>query len=155
MLLLAVLMLTPLIIMRLWNWYTDYFQIYTHRVVRMQHSLDPYPCAELKLSKPTDPDSCPAIVRRHLYTPPLTTADGGCERGGDLLGGPGKVVWAVFTTRCSNPKVSRLIRSLEHLGLEAGKEMVVLGVGMEYRGLSMKIGFLHDYLREVSFDHEP
>ena len=69
MLLLAVLMLTPLIIMRLWNWYTDYFQIYTHRVVRMQHSLDPYPCAELKLSKPTDPASCPGIVRRHLFTP--------------------------------------------------------------------------------------
>lgn len=139
------LALVPVAAVRGWAWYTEYAQLYTPKPIYVQHSLDPNPCEVMPKRAPaTKLDSCPDIVRKYAFTttaseaPPTT-----------LLYGRGQLVWVIFGTRCSNPNVARLLRSLEAAGLETGLEIAVLGIGLEYRGLSMKLGVLHDYLRQV------
>ena len=44
----------------------------------------------------------------------------------------------------------RLLRQLEKVALDSSLEIAVLGMGLEFRGLSIKIGVLHDFLYQVS-----
>ena len=140
------LVLVPVAVVRGWAWYTDYAQLYTPKPLYIQHSLDPNPCEHMPKRYPaTKLASCPDIVRKYAFSTTASEAPSSAS----LLYGRGQLVWVIFGTRCSNPNVARLLRSLEAAGLETGMEIAVLGIGLEYRGLSMKLGVLHDYLRQV------
>ena len=140
------LVLVPVAVVRGWAWYTDYAQLYTPKPLYVQHSLDPNPCEHMpKRSPATNLASCPDIVRKYTFTTTVSEP----PPPASLLYGRGQLVWVIFGTRCTNPNVARLLRSLEAAGLETGMDIAVLGIGLEYRGLSMKLGVLHDYLRQV------